>query len=85
MKQKQSNSSQNDYMSALKFNSFGNKLRGISQYGNLYSWHFNVPQSIFRKEFRAYYKINCDDKFGNDVLYLRGSSCVATAGESCNK
>jgi len=73
-----------DYMTALKFNPFGNKLGGISQNGNLYLWHFNVPRSIFRREFRAYYSQHCHDKVGSDLVFVRGSSCIATAGESSN-
>ena len=77
-------SSTADYMTALKFNGFGNKLAGISQNGNLYLWHFNVPRSIFRREFRAYYSQHCHDKVGSDLVFVRGSSCIATAGESSN-
>ena len=51
---------------------------------NIYLWHFNVPRSIFRREFRAYYTEHCHDKFGSDLVFVRGSSCIATAGESTN-
>lgn len=81
---KRASSSQPDYMTALKFNGFGNKLAGISQNGNLYLWHFNVPRSIFRREFRAYYTERCHDKLGSDLVFVRGSSCLATAGDSSN-
>ena len=58
------------------------ELSGMNQNGNLYLWHFNVPPSIFRREFRAYYSEHCHDKFGSDHVFVRGSSCMATAGES---
>ena len=76
--------SQSDYMTALKFNDFGNKICAISQNGNLYLWHFNVPRSIFRREFRAYFEQHCHDKFGADLVFVDGSACIATCGQSSN-
>lgn len=79
-----SKSSQSYYMTSIKFNSYGNKLCGISQNGNLYIWHFNVPRSIYRREFRAYYEQKCHDKFGNDLVFIRGSAMIGTVGDSTN-
>ncbi len=39
-----------------------------------------MEKSIFRHEFRAY----CHDKFRNDLVFLHGSTCIVTAGESTN-
>merc|ERR1712228_21850 len=77
-------SSQSDYMTAIKFNDFGNKICAISQNGNLYLWHFNVPRSIFRREFRAYFEQHCHDNFGADLCFVDGSSCIATCGQISN-
>ena len=68
----------------MKFNSFGQKLAGISNIGHLYVWHVNVPRSVYRREFRPYYEWACHDKCGNDLVFLTGSSNICTVGESSN-
>jgi len=73
-------------MAALRFNALGNKLCGLSRRGQLFLWHFNVPRSIYRREFRAYHCVDCHDKAGCDVAFVGegGATSLATAGESAS-
>lgn len=70
-----------DRIFRLRFNNFGNKLGGISNNGNLHIWHFNVPRSVKRREFKSFQNHECHDKRGADLRFLLGSCSVATAGE----
>lgn len=70
-----------DRIFRLRFNNFGNKLGGISNNGNLHIWHFNVPRSVKRREFKSFQNHDCHDKRGADLRFLLGSCSVATAGE----
>ena len=45
----------NERMAAIRFNEYGNKLAALSSSGSLYLWHFNVPRSIYRRDFRIFH------------------------------
>ncbi|ETO28907.1 hypothetical protein RFI_08216 [Reticulomyxa filosa] len=74
----------NNFMIALRFNDFGNKLAAMSRRGDMHLWHFDAPKSFYRRELQAFSTFHCHDKMGRGLAFVKGSSYITTAGDSSN-
>jgi len=69
---------------SMRFNRKGNKVAAIFDKGHVNIWHFNVPRSIDRREFKPFVTRDCHDVTGSGLSFLDGSTRIATAGRSDN-